>query len=221
MYITVAIVCKNRVKYLKKTLESLYHQTNKNFNILVVDNESEDGTVDYLMKNNIPFIISDGFISKCRNKAIEFCKTSHILFVDSDMILPNNLINLLYSTLNKHKKDVIYIQRSFSELKTQLKTKTIRFYNSEEAGTHSCLFNIKQLKKIKGFSNKFNNPKRFRGEDWDLLNRLYLLGVKFFKLQGIKTLHIEHERSNFDLGENYYMEIKNKTINYLIGDNNV
>src|SRR5690554_6475435 len=147
MRITIAIVCKNRLPYLATCIDSIQKQTNKNFNLLVVDNESTDGTIDYLKSNLIPFIISDGFIAKCRNKAIEFCKTSHILFVDSDMILPSNLIQLLYSKLHKHKKDVVYIQRSFTELKTCSKAKTIRFYNSEDAGTHSCLFNTKQDRK--------------------------------------------------------------------------
>ena len=220
MRITIAIVCKNRLLCLPKCIDSIQKQTNKNFDLIVVDNESTDGTVDYLKSNLIPFIISDGFIAKCRNKAIEFCKTSHILFVDSDMILPSNLIQLLYSKLHKHKKDVVYIQRSFTELKTCSKAKTIRFYNSEDAGTHSCLFNTKQLKKIK-FSNQFNSSNRFRGEDWELLNRLYLLGVHFYKLKDVTTFHIEHDRSDIGKGEDYYYKIKNSTFNYLIEDTNV
>lgn len=220
MRITIAIVCKNRLPYLTTCIGSIQKQTNKNFNLLVVDNESTDGTIDYLKSNLIPFVVCDEFIAKCRNKAVELCKTSHILFIDSDMILPSNLIQLLYSKLRKHKKDVVYIQRSFTELKTHNKAKTIRFYNSEDAGTHSCLFNVKQLKKIK-FSNKFNNSNRFRGEDWELLNRLYLLGIRFYKLEDVTTFHIDHDRSDIGKGEDYYYKVKNSAFNYLIEDTNV
>jgi len=53
--ISVIIPVYNGVKYLKKCFDSLYNQIYKKFEIIVVDNNSGDGSVEYI-KNNYPRI---------------------------------------------------------------------------------------------------------------------------------------------------------------------
>lgn len=48
----VVIVSFNRLNYLKKTLKSLDNQTYPIDKIIIFDNNSSDGTVDYLVNNN-------------------------------------------------------------------------------------------------------------------------------------------------------------------------
>lgn len=210
-------MCKDRLKYLKLCVGGFEKQTDKNFKLIVVDNGSTDGTLEWLKEKSIEYYKQDFFISHCRNLAIEKCTTPHILFIDSDVVVLSSYIAVLNSLLEKYKESVLYTKRIFINFEDLINYKDYssddvvvsRFFDSEDAGTHSCLFDVELLKKVGCFSEEFNTPTRFRGEDWDLLNRLYLLGVPFYNVENLFSLHIEHERENIDLGEDFYRELKN------------
>ena len=55
--VSVIVVNYNNEKYLYRCLNSLYNQTNKNFEIIFVDDSSTDNSIqiakDFLNKNNI------------------------------------------------------------------------------------------------------------------------------------------------------------------------
>jgi len=53
--ISINIVTWNGLRFLPEALETIYNQTYKDFNIIIVDNGSTDGTVEYV-KNNFPDI---------------------------------------------------------------------------------------------------------------------------------------------------------------------
>lgn len=53
--VTINIVSWNGLRFLPEALETIYAQTFKDFEIIIVDNGSTDGTVDYI-RNNYPRI---------------------------------------------------------------------------------------------------------------------------------------------------------------------
>ena len=74
--ISVVIPTYNGMKYLPICLDSLYQQTYGNFDIVIVDNASNDGTVDFLKTNypKIKIIANNknlGF-AKANNKGVKY-----------------------------------------------------------------------------------------------------------------------------------------------------
>ena len=47
----IQIVTWNSLKFLKECLDSVFNQTFKSFSVLIIDNGSNDKTVDFIRKN--------------------------------------------------------------------------------------------------------------------------------------------------------------------------
>ena len=93
--LTIIIVNWNNRKILQDCLESIYNtQINYSYEIIVVDNDSEDGSVE-LIKNKFQEVIliennkNYGF-AKANNRAIKIAKTDHILLLNNDTIITQN-----------------------------------------------------------------------------------------------------------------------------------
>lgn len=95
--IDVIIPVYNAEKYIGKTIDSILNQTYQNFNIIIVDDASEDDSMKivhsfddsriYVYKNDI-----NRGIAYSRNRAIDMCRNSYIAILDHDDIaLPYRL----------------------------------------------------------------------------------------------------------------------------------
>jgi len=106
--LTIIIVNWNNKKILQDCLESIYNtQINYSYDIIVVDNHSEDGSVE-LIKNKFHKVIliennkNIGF-AKANNRAIKIAKTDYILLLNDDTIVTqndcfNNMVRFMQKT---------------------------------------------------------------------------------------------------------------------------
>lgn len=98
--ISIIVPCYNSERYLKRCIDSLLVQTYQNFELLLINDGSMDGTeeiiksfqkddrIRYFKKNN-------GGISSARNMGLDNHKGEYVLFVDSDdWVEPTYLENL-------------------------------------------------------------------------------------------------------------------------------
>ena len=96
MKISIITATYNSVSTLKNTLNSLHSQKFKNFEHIIIDGGSSDGTIDLIKnnKNNFTTFISepDNGIYDALNKGISLAKGQIIGFLHSDDILSNNNI---------------------------------------------------------------------------------------------------------------------------------
>ncbi|MCK5096853.1 MAG: glycosyltransferase [Desulfobacteraceae bacterium] len=86
--VSVVIPTYNRKDIISRAIESVRNQTYKNYEIIIVDDGSTDGTVDYIKNhyNNKIHCISqeNQGASSARNKGISEAKGKYIAFLDSD-----------------------------------------------------------------------------------------------------------------------------------------
>ena len=112
LYFSVIIPSYNGIFYLKKCINSVLNQTYKMFEIIVIDNNSSDGSQDYiksLKSSKIKLLITDnyGSIAKSRNIGIENAKGNWISFLDSDDYWhPDKLKLVAYKIINE-KPDIV------------------------------------------------------------------------------------------------------------------
>lgn len=105
--ITVVLVNYNGKKFLKKCIESIYNQTYKNILILIVDNNSTDGSVQWLAVNypEIKVIACKknyGF-SKGNNIGISYAMghgADYILLLNVDTVIGQSMIGYLLEYAN-------------------------------------------------------------------------------------------------------------------------
>lgn len=97
MELTIITINYNNYSGLKETLKSVNEQTNKNFEYIVIDGASTDGSVDLLneYKEVITKCISekDNGIYNAMNKGIQLATKDYILFLNSgDTLYDQNTI---------------------------------------------------------------------------------------------------------------------------------
>ncbi|MFV5311661.1 glycosyltransferase [Acinetobacter schindleri] len=141
--ISVYIPTYNRLELLKRAVQSVQNQTYKNFEIIIVDDNSSDGTQDFLVglakvDSRIRYFFKDKNSGACvsRNIAINLAQGELITGLDDDdYFLPHRLEFFLDYWVNKKREDSI-----------ALFTSNIKSEKSNQAKEHS-LFSKKYFKK--------------------------------------------------------------------------
>lgn len=110
--VTVFILNWNRKIETARAIQSVMSQSYSNIEIIVVDNGSEDGSVDYLkqMFPNLNIIKLDKNYG-CpggRNRGIPYCNGEFIFFMDNDGVLHKDAVQNALDT-TKGKQDVAIV----------------------------------------------------------------------------------------------------------------
>lgn len=107
--VSIIIPVFNVENYINQCVESIGAQTFKNFEIIIVDDCSNDGTLKILesLHNKYPNISiyktdkPSGSPATGRNIGLQKAKGDYILFVDGDDWLDSNYLELLYNSIKK------------------------------------------------------------------------------------------------------------------------
>ncbi len=94
--VTAIITTFNRVKFLPQAVESVFAQTMTDFELIVLDNSSSDGTSDVMTRYTDPRVRYHRHeamgISEQRNLGISLASSNYVAFLDDDDVwLPNKL----------------------------------------------------------------------------------------------------------------------------------
>lgn len=107
MDVSIIIVNYNTKRLTSDCIDSVFNiTTNIIFEVILVDNNSSDGSVEYFQNDNrIIFIKNElnfGF-GKANNKGLERANGKYVFFLNSDTILLNNAVCLLFNYLRDNK----------------------------------------------------------------------------------------------------------------------
>lgn len=100
-------------KYLCKCVDSLINQTYKNLEIILVDDGSPDNCPqicdDYSKKDSRIKVIhkENGGLSDARNAGMKIATGEYISFIDSDDWVETQMIEKMFTCINKDKSDVV------------------------------------------------------------------------------------------------------------------
>lgn len=108
MDVSVIIINYNTLELTKNTINSVIEKTKGlEYEIILVDNASTDGSIDFFekeYKNKIVFIKNNenlGF-GKANNKGVEIAKGKYVFLLNSDTLLINNAIKILFDFMEKN-----------------------------------------------------------------------------------------------------------------------
>ncbi len=207
--ISILIPARNEEQNISKLLNSLVSQKNYNIEILVLDDNSSDGTYqviyDFSSKyNNLKAIkgkpLPEGWLGKnwACHQLSEIAKGDILLFIDSDVILHQEAIPTLLANFYEFKLDALsvfptQIMNSFGEklvvplmnwiLLSMLPLFLVRkskFQSFVAANGQLFLFSKEAYNKIGGHQSVRNNPV----EDMELARNLKKNGLKIATFLG-------------------------------------
>ena len=87
--VSIIIPTYNRSYCIKKAIDSVLSQTFQDFELIIIDNYSEDNTEEIILKYKNKKIIyekffNDGVIARARNRGLSLSKSKYVAFLDSD-----------------------------------------------------------------------------------------------------------------------------------------
>ncbi|MFA6227825.1 MAG: glycosyltransferase family 2 protein [Patescibacteria group bacterium] len=99
--VTIIIVTRNSQRFMASCLDSIYAQTYRDFQVLVIDNDSHDGTVEFVRSNypqTVMFVNNknSGF-AKANNQGIRLIKSPFFLLCNPDIILEPDWLEKIMS----------------------------------------------------------------------------------------------------------------------------
>jgi len=107
--VDIIIPSYNRKSFLERAVNSVYNQTYKNWNLIIVDDASTDGTCEKDYGDKVKFLKlrENKGVSFARNYGIQNSQAPWIAFLDSDDEWKNNKLEKQIKILEKEKSAVL------------------------------------------------------------------------------------------------------------------
>lgn len=122
--VSVVIPVYNSEKYLKKCIDSLLEQTLKNFEIVIVNDGSQDGSQEIIQSymENYPGMFKvltteNGGQGRARNLGIQMTTGEYISFVDSDDYVSAEMLQEMYNKAKSENADLVTCNYSYVDEK--------------------------------------------------------------------------------------------------------
>ena len=113
--ISVVVTCYNHENYIEQCLRSIFNQTYRNLELVVLDDGSTDNSnqiIQDVLKDS-PFVTTfeshkNIGVVRTRNKGLDLLNGDYFLFVDSDDFLDDRFVEELYNGAINHQADIVY-----------------------------------------------------------------------------------------------------------------
>ena len=113
--ISVVVTCYNHQDYIEQCLRSIFAQTYRNIELLVLDDGSSDHSAEIIeaVLVDSPFPMrfeshENMGVVKTRNKALQHIQGTYFIFVDSDDFLDSDYIESFYTSMVQEEADIVY-----------------------------------------------------------------------------------------------------------------
>lgn len=113
-FFSVIIAVYNRKDYIGKAIDSLLAQSFDDWEAIIVDDGSNDGTLNVIKEYNsdkrikIIELPNNKGVASARNKGIEFANGDYLTFLDSDDWYKVNHLQSRYNILNENNIDLLH-----------------------------------------------------------------------------------------------------------------
>lgn len=109
--VTIAIASYNNSKYIERCIDSVIHQSYDHVEILIIDDGSNDDTLNRVEKykedHRIRIVLKEnGGLSSVRQKAFEEAKGDYICFIDADDYLKEDYVSGMLLQITDDNSDI-------------------------------------------------------------------------------------------------------------------
>ncbi len=215
--ISIIIPIYNDASTIRKAIDSVIHQTETNWELIIIDDGSQDSTGEivkkYLQNKKITYLYqSNSGVAAARNKGIELSKGNFLIFLDADDWFEPNLVEEL-NKANFWEYDFVnwwvlrYNPHSSNELWKPEKLEKV--YNHITASFLAGSIGYKKLILIA--SGKYDEKLKF-GENYEL-------GLRISEFSNLKIKYIDKILHNYcqkNIRTSANSQNKTFTINYIL-----
>lgn len=111
--VSIITPCYNSEQFIAETYQSIYNQTYKNWEWIIVDDCSKDKSVELIKSfedDRIKLFVQDNNFGAAvaRNKALDFAKGKYITFIDSDDLWLPDFLKITINYLQNNNENLVY-----------------------------------------------------------------------------------------------------------------
>ncbi len=211
--VTVIIPCFNYAGYVEEAINSVYAQTHKNLEVIVINDGSTDNSDKILQKLHTKYEFTyvnrenRGIIST-RNEGAKLAKGDYIVQLDADDWLDPLYVETALTAASEHKVDIVYSQASVfgrASFVTNFPDFNIEYLK------HDGYINVSALADRKIFKNRLYDAylDDKGNEDWDFFLDACLDGYTAFLVDKPLLHYRKHpsKMSRADLFEGTFNEL--------------
>lgn len=207
--ISVIIPCYNSLPHIKKCFETLENQTFKDFEVIVIEDCSDDDSYKwvsaYQNTTKMELIVLKNLQNmgpgRTRNRGIENASGKYLLFLDADDYLAEDTLEQVYGVLRGTDYDAVLFDYFLVKGKRRQKGITIYGADEGEADHKSVMVNMtgstwcKLYKKEVIWNNQVRFPELTRNED-SPFNRIAMAHCqKVYYLKKNLYFYVQHKNS--------------------------
>lgn len=127
--ISIVIPTFNRDKLLNETLKSVTNQSLQPFEIIIVDNGTEQPKITGIEKKKYFRLPPFSGVAQARNFGFTMASGEYVMFLDDDDLLDYDTIEIVTDELMKNNPDILILKMKSFESKKIVKEKS-KIYNS-------------------------------------------------------------------------------------------
>lgn len=140
--VSIIVPAYNVEKYIKKCLTSIFKQTHKNIEVIIINDGSTDNTYQVIKscidneKRARVLDTSNCGVSSARNSGIKESIGEYIIFVDGDDYLSNDFVIYMLELIINSNTEFCFSRNCYTRKdEQQVKKETVEILNCEEATT--------------------------------------------------------------------------------------
>lgn len=176
--VSVIVTTKNEEAVIGKLLESIFKQSYKSIEAILVDNNSEDNTLNVSKRfKNLKIYQKGPERSAQRNYGAKMATGSFLFFLDADMELTSKVVEDCVKKIYQEKVEGVVVpeESKWTNFWGEVKAFERSFYseNGDPITDAARFFSKKVFNKVGGYDEEITGP-----EDWDLPDRIRESGFK-------------------------------------------
>ncbi len=186
--VSVIIPCYNQGKYIDEAAESILNQTFQDFEIIIIDDGSDDALTKEKLKNynkskTAVYFKENAGPSSARNFGIEKAKGEYILPLDADDYFEKSFLEKAVKILDEDEK-IGFVKcyvKNFGEMNNLWKPdgKTLIDFLAANQAVNAVLFRKKIWQEVGGYDETMRNSF----EDWDFNIKMLSKGWRVYCIE--------------------------------------
>ncbi|SHG44485.1 Glycosyltransferase involved in cell wall bisynthesis [Salegentibacter echinorum] len=211
--VTIIMATYNRAHFIEETLDSILSQTYKDWECLIMDDGSEDNTIEvlqpYLEKDTrFKYLKRTAKYKKglpgCRNMGLDIAKGDFIIFFDDDDIVHPENLKISVKNFNNKVGYVRYVREVFwgdfhynFDRSSKYNSELLDISVLDKMITNKIPFNSCQVMWRRECYNKnrFNESLMY-AEEWECYSRILSSGIKGVSIDEVLFYGRKHPNSN-------------------------
>lgn len=199
-FFSIVLPTFNQADFLKLSIRSILNQTYKNWELLIINNNSKDKTTDVIKsfkdkRVRVFKIDNKGLLAKSRNLGINKARSEWICFIDSDdKWFPEKLMKMKqyidYKEGDLYYHDLVFENKGFffkkkiSDKSKTIKKPILKYFaeNGNPIGQSSVVVKKNILKRVNLISE---NKEKFSWEDFDTWIKISKITDRFIRVPNV------------------------------------